>query len=180
MTTNPPVAKWIRFNDAVTIVLRTTVCLRGEAEPVLISTLAEGSISAQRKLWRLDGGPHTSEYTELHPGFWTEDWRDKLEEGEPEGYVAEVEISHGGLREWLDGASSPSKAVKRGRPFEWDWFDFWREATYRAVRGELPETQAEFVVMMSAWFVKTTGDTPADSTIKDMVSPLYRRLKADN
>lgn len=73
---------------------------------------------------------------------------------------------------------TPVPAVNRGgRPQEHDWNAFILEIIRRANQPDgLPETQAELVREMLAWFQSTTGREPAESSVKERISKIYRYM----
>ena len=82
-----------------------------------------------------------------------------------------------------DPPSNPPAPIDRGgRPAEHDWNAFFLEIVRRANRPDgLPETQAELVRDMLAWFLSTYGREPAESSVKERVSKVYKHLaKAEN
>lgn len=65
-----------------------------------------------------------------------------------------------------------------GRPAEYDWDSFAFEIIHRAnsIDG-LPDTQAELIRDMLAWFRETYDAEPAESSVKSRVSKIYRYLE---
>lgn len=63
----------------------------------------------------------------------------------------------------------------------YDWEGFYGALILRIFRNGLPETQAELVSEMQAWFVanSATGDAPDESTIRKRISPIWRMLRAE-
>lgn len=172
----PPKASWIRFMDAVTLILRETRCDRGEAEPALVAALADGDIGSQRRLWPINGPWHLAETTELQPKFWSE-W-----EGFPEpldGYVDEYLVDHGKLRAWLT-PSDGMQGQKRGRKPALPWDRFWFEIVRIADLDGLPERQADLERQMLNWFEQETGGRPSESTVREPIGKLYRYREARN
>lgn len=66
-----------------------------------------------------------------------------------------------------------------GRPQEHDRDSFVLEIISRANQPDgLPETQAELVRSMLDWFQQKYGREPAESSVKDRISKIYRYLQA--
>lgn len=78
---------------------------------------------------------------------------------------------------------APTKPPNRGgRPQEHDWNTFILEIIRRANQPDgLPVTQAELVRDMLTWFQETFGNEPAESSVKERISKIYRHLaKGEN
>jgi hypothetical protein len=78
---------------------------------------------------------------------------------------------------------TPTAPINRGgRPNEHDWNTFILEIIRRANQPDgLPEIQAELVRDMLAWFQSTYGREPAESSVKERVSKIYKHLaEAEN
>ena len=64
-----------------------------------------------------------------------------------------------------------------GRPQEYDWDAFVMEIISRANQPDgLPPKQADLVDEMLGWFADTYGKEPAESSVKDRISKIYRYL----
>lgn len=77
----------------------------------------------------------------------------------------------------------PTPSANRGgRPHQHDWNTFILEVIRRANQPDgLPDTQAELVRDMLAWFQSTYGREPAESSVKERISKIYKHLaKAEN
>lgn len=67
-----------------------------------------------------------------------------------------------------------------GRPAEYDWNSFTFEIIRLANHPDgLPETQAELIHEMLAWFSITYGTEPAESSVKQRISKIYKYLAKD-
>ncbi|MEW9838587.1 hypothetical protein [Mesorhizobium marinum] len=89
--------------------------------------------------------------------------------------VSRVEPSAGFHKGAAD--ASPPPINRGGRPAEYDWDTFVMEIIRRANHPDgLPDTQAELVRDMLAWFQSTSGREPAESTVKARISKIYRYL----
>ena len=72
--------------------------------------------------------------------------------------------------------------TKRGRPPKYNWDEFYVEII-RLANGidGVPETQAELEATMAEWCQNNWGTEPAESTIRDKISPIYKAIrKAEN
>jgi hypothetical protein len=71
-------------------------------------------------------------------------------------------------------AVMPTEAARdrRGRK-GYNWDPFWHEVVLIADLDGLPETQAELETTMSKWCEKTWGKEPAQSTVRERLSPIY-------
>ena len=69
-------------------------------------------------------------------------------------------------------------APQPGRPRAHDWDTFHREVIRIAntVDG-LPESQADLVRTMSGWWQTKLGDEPANSSLREKISLIYRHIK---
>lgn len=142
----------------------------------LEAALADGIIHSRLNV---DGGytPGLVNYNkgdDLPPEFWAPGNSERTSLGKD--IFGCVAIRLDGLMEWLDG--STSKGAKRGRRDKFEWEDFWVEVAIRADLDGLPHTQADFNRDMLAWCQNKWDDVPGDSTIREKLGVLYRRLKA--
>lgn len=64
---------------------------------------------------------------------------------------------------------------QRGAMPKYNWDAFWREVARSMHFDGVPESQAEFVRRMVAWF-ESRGEDPDISTIKKKLSPLWREI----
>lgn len=80
------------------------------------------------------------------------------------------------------GRTETQVVSRAGRPQEYDWDSFTMEIIRRADTPDgLPDTQAELVGDLLAWFNATCGREPSESAVKARVSKIYRYLgKAKN
>jgi hypothetical protein len=64
-----------------------------------------------------------------------------------------------------------------GRPQEYDWNSFALEIICRANQPDgLPETPAELIRDMLGWFQTEYGREPAESSVRDRISKIYRYI----
>ena len=64
-----------------------------------------------------------------------------------------------------------------GRPQEYDWDAFVFEIIRLANQPDgLPERQADLIRKMLAWFQGTAGREPAESSVKERISKIYKYL----
>lgn len=97
--------------------------------------------------------------------------REFPDSGEPEGdKVGNASASTEVVR--LD-----TSVAKRGRPPKYAWNEFYVEII-RLANGidGLPETQAELEATMAEWCLNHWGTEPAESTIRDKISPIYKAI----
>ena len=76
----------------------------------------------------------------------------------------------------------PQPRRRRGRPRKYDWDEFDREVIRIANTADgLPESQADLVRTMSDWWQTKLGDEPANSSLREKISLIYRHINdADN
>lgn len=68
-------------------------------------------------------------------------------------------------------------ANQGGRPTEYDWDSFMLEIIRRANTPDgLPDSQAELVREMLQWFTDKFGSEPAESSVKQRTSKIYKYL----
>lgn len=68
-----------------------------------------------------------------------------------------------------------------GRPTEYDWDSFMLEIIRRANTPDgLPDSQAELVREMLQWFTDKFGSEPAESSVKQRTSKIYKYLSETN
>ncbi len=73
--------------------------------------------------------------------------------------------------------SFPPQPNRGGRPQEYDWNSFAAELVYRANQPDgLPETPAELVRDMLAWFQTEFGREPAESSVRERISKIYKYM----
>lgn len=71
--------------------------------------------------------------------------------------------------------SFPPAPNRGGRPQEYDWNSFALEIIYRANQPDgLPEAPAELIRDMLAWFQTAFGREPAESSVRDRISKIYK------
>jgi hypothetical protein len=74
-------------------------------------------------------------------------------------------------------APNPPTANRGGRPQEYDWNSFALEIIHRANQPDgLPETPAELIRDMLAWFQTEFGREPAESSVRERISKIYRYM----
>jgi hypothetical protein len=66
------------------------------------------------------------------------------------------------------------RTARGGRPPKYRWDDFFAEIIVRADLDGLPETQAGLVRNMAEWCLDKWGDEPAESVLKEKISPIYK------
>ena len=65
----------------------------------------------------------------------------------------------------------------RGRPEKFDWLEFHTEIAVRADLDGLPDSQAQLERVMADWCQNNWDVSPADSTIREKISPIYNHLR---
>lgn len=79
----------------------------------------------------------------------------------------------------VDPPQAAPPVNRGGRPQEHDWDSFVLEIVNRANQPDgLPETQADLVRSMLDWFQQKYGREPAESSVKNRISKIYRYLQA--
>ena len=73
--------------------------------------------------------------------------------------------------------SSASKPTRSGRPRSYDWDNFYIEIAVRADLDGLPESLAELERMMADWCDENWNRTPAESVIREKISPIYNHIR---
>ncbi len=73
--------------------------------------------------------------------------------------------------------SPASTPTRRGRPSQYDWLAFHAEIAVRADLDGLPETQTKLERSMADWCQDTWGEIPAESTIREKISPIYKHTR---
>ena len=70
---------------------------------------------------------------------------------------------------------------KGGRPAKFDWDAFYVELIGRIHDEGAPKEQAELIGYMAEWCQNQWGvdKVPSNTTLKDKISPVYRRLRMD-
>ncbi len=66
---------------------------------------------------------------------------------------------------------------QRGRPEKYNWPEFHAEIAVRADLDGLPGSQAELERSMADWCQDNWDVSPADSTIREKISPIYNHLR---
>ena len=98
----------------------------------------------------------------------------------PFGSTGGVRAGREPARTTIIQGESPTRTTpinRGGRPSEHDWNTFIVEIIRRANQPDgLPGTQAELVRDMLAWFQLTYGREPAESSVKERISKIYRHL----
>ncbi len=71
-----------------------------------------------------------------------------------------------------------TSVAKRGRPPKYNWDEFFVEII-RLANGidGVPETQSELEATMAEWCLNQWGTEPAESTIRDKISPIYKAIR---
>ncbi len=159
------------MQQGVDLIRRETRELPAIYEPELLKALADGVIQVRRTITEVPGGVQTTSV--LRPNFWKEaPSRTWVMSEHNENEYWDFEVHYADLREWLHPTP---KAGARGRPPIWDWERFWIEAVLLANTPDgLPDKQSEFEEYMTAWFEKTSGESPAESTIREKAGKLYQ------
>ncbi|MEQ1942336.1 hypothetical protein ABMA32_07915 [Mesorhizobium sp. VNQ89] len=71
----------------------------------------------------------------------------------------------------------PPASNRGGRPPEYDWNSFALEIIHRANQPDgLPERPAELVRDMLAWFQAESGKEPAESSVRERISKIYKYM----
>lgn len=99
--------------------------------------------------------------------------------------ITDVAVARDDLSRWIgEGEEGGSKTVPvkktGGRKLKYPWDEFYVEIAVRADLDNLPETQAELEKDMATWCSETWEKKPAESTIREKISPIYlhpRRLQ---
>ena len=77
-------------------------------------------------------------------------------------------------------AQTAQPANQGGRPPQYDWDSFTLEIIRRANTPDgLPDSQADLVREMLAWFSNTSGSEPAESSVKGRTSKIYKYLSEE-
>jgi hypothetical protein len=63
---------------------------------------------------------------------------------------------------------------QKGRRSGYEWKAFYAELAVRADLDGLPETQAQLERQMAEWCLQNWDKQPSESTIRDLISPIYR------
>jgi hypothetical protein len=71
---------------------------------------------------------------------------------------------------------SPTPKNQGGRPLEHDWNGMTIEIIRIAHYDSLPEKQSELVNQLLQWFQDNYSNEPAQSSVKDRVSKIYKGL----
>jgi len=73
--------------------------------------------------------------------------------------------------------SVPASPNRGGRPQEYDWNSFALEIIYRANQPDgLPGAPADLIRDMLSWFQTTFGREPAESSVRDRISKIYKYM----
>lgn len=71
----------------------------------------------------------------------------------------------------------PVQPNRGGRPQEYDWNSFALEIIHRANQPDgLPDAPAELIRDMLGWFLTEYGREPADSSVRDRISKIYKYM----
>lgn len=78
----------------------------------------------------------------------------------------------------MSHSGASQRSLKAGRPRLYDWDAFYREIIRYANEPDgLPDKQSILQIHMQEWFSRTSGREPAESSIKQRISQIYRYLE---
>ena len=177
-----PVLDWVDIGEAFAIAINQTALRREDQmeklERALIEALHHGDIRARSRRWPKHEDPSDNDkWKNLDKDFWF--GLESLPLPSRGNDDEEIEINHEDLRRWLEPTPAAKPGAKRGPKPTWKWEEFWIEVV--AV-GNTPDgfdqmSRADLMHRMSEWFEnENSGESPADSQIKERVSQLYKRL----
>ena len=177
-----PVLEWVETDSALAFAVNTTELRRGDQmeklERALIEALHHGDVRARIRQRSKNENPNVNDdWKNLDRDFWF--GLESLPEYYSGNVDEEIEINVEDLRRWLNPTPAASPGAKRGPKPKWNWREFWIEVV--AIANE-PDglgqmTRADLVRRMLGWFEKeNSGESPADSQIRERVSQLYKHL----
>ena len=170
----------------------TWVAVEEKHKRDLFVSLKTGILRAEGGLWdlRMPRFKLENPCTEIEPKYW--EWRnvewdvsvlsiDSLGgRGFTDKEFTEITVPAAALLKAFPSEKKPlaleapsQESSRRGRPPKFNWPAFYVEIVVRADLDCLPDTQAELERAMADWCSLTWGEVPGESTLRQVLSPIY-------